>query len=34
MKIMDFIDKGGDWVNDNPVKTIIIIAILIVIFKH
>jgi hypothetical protein len=34
MKIVNLVDKVIDWVNDNPIKIILIVVVLFLVFKH
>jgi hypothetical protein len=34
MKFVNLVDKVIDWVNDNPVKIILIVVVLLLVFKH
>lgn len=34
MKVVNLVDKVIDWVNDNPVKIILIVVVLFLVFKH
>lgn len=34
MKVVNLIDKIADTINDNPIKTMIIVVIMLIILKH